>query len=38
MNIELPFMDSKYAMLYLLLITMVIIAGILYFLRRIRVI
>jgi magnesium transporter len=38
MNIELPFMDSKYAMLYLFLITMVIIAGILYFLRRIRVI
>jgi len=38
MNIELPFMDSKYAMLYLFLITMVIIAGILYFLRHIRVI
>jgi magnesium transporter len=38
MNIELPFMNSEYAMLYVFLIMLVIIVGILYFLRRIRVI
>ncbi|MCJ7769931.1 MAG: magnesium/cobalt transporter CorA [Dehalococcoidales bacterium] len=38
MNIELPFMHSGYALLYVFLIMLVIIVGILYFLRRIRVI
>ena len=38
MNIELPFMHSAYALLYVFLIMLVIIVGILYFLRRIRVI
>ncbi len=38
MNISLPFMDSEYALLYVFLIMLVIIVGILYFLRRIRVI
>jgi magnesium transporter len=38
MNISLPFMDSDYALLYVFLIMLVIIVGVLYFLRRIRVI
>lgn len=38
MNIDLPFMHSDYALLYVFLIMLVIIVGILYFLRRIRVI
>jgi len=38
MNIQLPFMNSDYALLYVFLIMLVIIGGILYFLRRIRVI
>ncbi|MFC2026789.1 magnesium/cobalt transporter CorA [Chloroflexota bacterium] len=38
MNISLPFMDSDYALLYVFLMMLVIIAGVLYFLRRIRVI
>jgi len=38
MNISLPFMDSDYALLYVFLIMLVVIGGILYFLRRIRVI
>jgi len=38
MNISLPFMDSKFALLYVFLIMLVIICGILFFLRRIRVI
>ncbi len=38
MNIELPFMHSDYALLYVFLIMLVTIFGILYFLRRIRVI
>jgi magnesium transporter len=38
MNIELPFMHSGYALLYVFLIMLVIVVGILYFLRRIRVI
>ena len=38
MNISLPFMHSDYALLYVFLIMLVVIGGILYFLRRIRVI
>jgi magnesium transporter len=38
MNIELPFMHSGYALLYVFLIMLGIVVGILYFLRRIRVI
>jgi len=38
MNISLPFMDSELALLYVFLIMFVIICGILFFLRRIRVI
>ena len=38
MNISLPFMDSDYALLYVFLIMLFIIVGVLYFLRRIRVI
>jgi len=38
MNISLPFMDSDYALLYVFLVMLVIIVGVLYFLRRIRVI
>ena len=38
MNISLPFMNSDYALLYVFLIMLVVIAGILYFLHRIRVI
>ncbi len=38
MNISLPFMHSDYALLYVFLIMLVVICGILYFLRRIRVI
>jgi magnesium transporter len=38
MNISLPFMDSDYALLYVFLIMLAIIFGVLYFLRRIRVI
>ena len=38
MNISLPFMYSDYALLYVFLIMLVVIGGILYFLRRIRVI
>ena len=38
MNISLPFEDSDYALLFVFLIMLVIIGGILYFLRRIRVI
>jgi magnesium transporter len=38
MNIDLPFMHSDYALLYVFLLMIVIIVGILYFLRRIRVI
>ena len=38
MNISLPFMDSDYALLYVFLIMLVIIVGVLYFLRHIRVI
>ena len=38
MNISLPFMHSEYALLYVFLIMLAVICGILYFLRRIRVI
>jgi len=38
MNISLPFMESEYALLYVFLIMLAIIVGVLYFLRRIRVI
>ncbi len=38
MNIPLPFQDSDYSLLFVFLIMLVIIGGILYFLRRIRVI
>jgi len=38
MNIMLPFMDSQYALLYVFLIMLVVIGGILFFLRHIRVI
>ncbi|MBA7486569.1 Cobalt/magnesium transport protein CorA [subsurface metagenome] len=38
MNIPLPFQDSDYSLLYVFLIMLVVIGGILYFLRRIRVI
>jgi len=38
MNIELPFMHSEYALLYVFLIMLAVILGILFFLRRIRVI
>jgi magnesium transporter len=38
MNISLPFMQSEFALLYVFLIMIVIICGILFFLRRIRVI
>ena len=38
MNISLPLMHSDYALLYVFLIMLVVIGGILYFLRRIRVI
>ena len=38
MNITLPFMDSQYALLYVFLIMLVVIGGILFFLRHIRVI
>jgi len=38
MNILLPFMESDFALLYVFLIMLVIIGGILLFLRRIRVI
>ena len=38
MNISLPFMHSDYALLYVFLIILAVICGILYFLRRIRVI
>ena len=38
MNISLPFMHSDYALLYVFLIMLVVICGILYFLRRIHVI
>jgi len=38
MNIPLPFMDSDFALLYVFLIMLVVICGILYFLRRIHVV
>ena len=38
MNIELPFMHSEYALLYVFLVMLAVIMGILFFLRRIRVI
>ncbi len=38
MNISLPFMESDLALLYVFLIMVVIICGILFFLRRIKVI
>ncbi len=38
MNIELPFMHSDYALIYVFIVMLIIIVGILYFLRRIRVI
>ncbi len=38
MNIPLPFQDSSYSLLFVFLIMLAVIGGILYFLRRIRVI
>lgn len=38
MNIPLPFQDTEYSFLFVLLIMAVIVGGILYFFRRIRVI
>ncbi|MEE9583663.1 MAG: magnesium transporter CorA family protein, partial [Dehalococcoidales bacterium] len=38
MNIPLPFQDSDYSLLFVFLIMVAVIGGILYFLRRIRVI
>jgi magnesium transporter len=38
MNISLPFMSSDYALLYVFLIMLAIIGGVLFFLRRLRVI
>ncbi len=38
MNIPLPFQDSDYSLLFVFLIMLAVIGGILYFLRRIRVI
>ena len=38
MNVHLPFQESDYAILYIVLITLAIIGGMLYFFKRIRII
>jgi magnesium transporter len=38
MNVTLPFQNSDYAFLYVILITLAIIGGMLYFFKRIHII